>query len=151
MKKVLSVALASAMVLGMGANAFAITYSTGSNEEASWPKGFAFDGKLFVTNADDELIEESTTRLNDSETVDFEPGDTIWMPLYAKNQIVYDSKYQEGTADKDAVTTVQVNINTPTVTHVGAGLLIREAMVFGITKMVPASMLLQLSRQILFW
>lgn len=118
MKKVLSVALASAMVLGMGANAFAITYSTGSNEEASWPKGFAFDGKLFVTNADDELIEESTTRLNDSETVDFEPGDTIWMPLYAKNQIVYDSKYQEGTADKDAVTTVQVNINTPTVTHV---------------------------------
>lgn len=118
MKKVLSVALASAMVLGMGANAFAITYSTGSNEEASWPTGFAFDGKLFVTNADDELIEESTTRLNDSESVDFEPGDTIWMPLYAKNQVVYDSKYQEGTADKDAVTTVQVNINTPTVTHV---------------------------------
>ena len=118
MKKVLSVALASAMVLGMGANAFAITYSTGSNEEASWPTGFAFDGKLFVTNADDELIEESTTRLNDSESVDFEPGDTIWMPLYAKNQVVYDSKYQEGTADKDAVTTVQVNINKPTVTNV---------------------------------
>ena len=34
MKKVLSVALASAMVLGMGANAFAISYSTGSNNEA---------------------------------------------------------------------------------------------------------------------
>ena len=33
MKKVLSVALASAMVLGMGANAFAIQYSTGSNDE----------------------------------------------------------------------------------------------------------------------
>ena len=30
MKKVLSVAMASAMVLGMGANAFAVHYSTGS-------------------------------------------------------------------------------------------------------------------------
>ena len=37
MKKVLSVALASAMVLGMGANAFAISYSTGSKDEADWP------------------------------------------------------------------------------------------------------------------
>ena len=109
MKKVLSVALASAMVLGMGANAFAITYSTGSNEEASWPTGFAFDGKLFVTDEDDNLIEESTTRLNDSESVDFEPGDVIWMPLYAKNQVVYDSEYDEGTDSKDAVTSIRVD------------------------------------------
>ncbi len=42
MKKVLSVAMASAMVLGMGANAFAISYSTGSNEKADWPDNFQF-------------------------------------------------------------------------------------------------------------
>ena len=75
MKKVLSVALASAMVLGMGANAFAISYSTGSNDEADWPDNFQFDGSLFVTDKDGDLIEESTTDLNDNEAVDFEPGD----------------------------------------------------------------------------
>ena len=48
MKKVLSVALASAMVLGMGANAFAITYNTGSNDTADWPSSFKFDGSLFA-------------------------------------------------------------------------------------------------------
>ena len=66
MKKVLSVALASAMVLGMGANAFAISYSTGTNNEADWPKDFQFDGELFVTNKDGDIIEEATTELNDT-------------------------------------------------------------------------------------
>ena len=108
MKKVLSVALASAMVLGMGANAFAISYSTGSNQEADWPDGFEFGGSLFVTNADGDLIEESTTELNDSESVDFEPGDVIWMPLYAENQVVYTSTYEKGESEKDAVTSVKV-------------------------------------------
>ena len=110
MKKVLSVALASAMVLGMGANAFAISYSTGSNEEASWPKHFGFEGQLFVTNKDGDIIKESTTRLNDSEAVDFEPGDVIWMPLYADNQVVYDSELDEGSAEVDAVSQVKTNI-----------------------------------------
>ena len=96
MKKVLSVALASAMVLGMGANAFAISYSTGTNDEADWPDEFQFDGELFVTDKDGDIIEESTTALNDNEAVDFEPGDVIWMPLYAKDQKVYDSSYTEG-------------------------------------------------------
>ena len=89
MKKVLSVALASAMVLGMGANAFAIQYSTGSNDKADWPSNFKFDGELFVTNKDGDIIEEATTAINDKEYVDFEPGDVIWMPLYANNQKVY--------------------------------------------------------------
>ena len=96
MKKVLSVALASAMVLGMGANAFAISYSTGTNDEADWPDEFQFDGELFVTDKDGDIIEESTTALNDNEAVDFEPGDVIWMPLYADDQKVYDSSYTEG-------------------------------------------------------
>ena len=96
MKKVLSVALASAMVLGMGANAFAISYSTGTNDEADWPDNFQFDGELFVTDKDGDIIEESTTALNDNEAVDFEPGDVIWMPLYADDQKVYDSSYTEG-------------------------------------------------------
>ena len=89
MKKVLSVAMASAMVLGMGANAFAIQYSTGSSEKADWPSNFKFDGELFVTNKDGDIIEEATTAINDKEYVDFEPGDVIWMPLYANNQKVY--------------------------------------------------------------
>jgi len=89
MKKVLSVALASAMVLGMGANAFAIQYSTGSNDKADWPSNFKFDGELFVTNKDGDIVEEATTAINDKEYVDFEPGDVIWMPLYANNQKVY--------------------------------------------------------------
>ncbi len=111
MKKVLSVALASAMVLGMGANAFAISYSTGSNQEADWPADFKFGGSLFVTNADGDIIEESTTALNDSEAVDFEPGDVIWMPLYADDQIVYDSTYVKGEDDKEAATSVETNVD----------------------------------------
>ena len=101
MKKVLSVALASAMVLGMGANAFAISYSTGSNQTADWPDNFQFDGSLFVTDKDGKLIEESTTELNDNEAVDFQPGDVIWMPLYADDQVVYESIYEKGEAELD--------------------------------------------------
>ena len=110
MKKVLSVAMASAMVLGMGANAFAISYSTGSNEKADWPDNFQFDGSLFVTDKDGKLIEESTTELNDNEAVDFEPGDVIWMPLYADDQVKYDYIYNEGDDELDAVTGVKVDV-----------------------------------------
>ena len=99
MKKVLSVALASAMVLGMGANAFAISYSTGSDDKADWPDNFKFDGELFVTNKDGDIVEEASTALNDSESVNFEPGDVIWMPLYADDQKVYDAGWSEGTDD----------------------------------------------------
>ena len=108
MKKVLSVALASAMVLGMGANAFAISYSTGSNQEADWPSNFQFDGELFVTDKDGDIIEESTTELNDSESVDFEPGDTIWMPLYADDQYVWHNTYTKGEDGADAVSSIRL-------------------------------------------
>ena len=109
MKKVLSVALASAMVLGMGANAFAIQYSTGSNDEADWPSNFQFDGELFVTDKDGDIIEESTTELNDSESVDFEPGDVIWMPLYADDQYQWKNTWTEGTDAQDAVKSVKLD------------------------------------------
>ena len=109
MKKVLSVALASAMVLGMGANAFAISYSTGSNQEADWPSNFQFDGELFVTDKDGDIIEESTTELNDSESVDFEPGDVIWMPLYADDQYQWKNTWTEGTDGQDAVKSVRLD------------------------------------------
>lgn len=109
MKKVLSVALASAMVLGMGANAFAISYSTGSNDKADWPDNFKFDGELFVTNKDGDIVEEASTELNDNENVNFEPGDVIWMPLYADDQLSYDAQYEEGTPDKDAITSVRLD------------------------------------------
>ena len=89
MKKVLSVAMASAMVLGMGANAFAIQYSTGSNDKAEWPSNFKFEGQLFVTDKDGNIVKEASTALNTQKSVNFEPGDTIWMPLYADNQKVY--------------------------------------------------------------
>ena len=108
MKKVLSVALASAMVLGMGANAFAISYSTGSNDKADWPDNFKFDGELFVTDKDGNIVEEATTELNDSESVNFEPGDVIWMPLYADDQLSYDAEYEEGTDDVEAINSIKL-------------------------------------------
>ena len=108
MKKVLSVALASAMVLGMGANAFAISYSTGSKDEADWPSNFQFDGELFVTDKDGNIIEEASTALNDSESVDFEPGDTIWMPLYADDQYVWHNTYTKGEDGADAVSSIRL-------------------------------------------
>ena len=108
MKKVLSVAMASAMVLGMGANAFAISYSTGSNEKADWPEKFQFDGELFVTDKDGNIVKEATTALNDNETVNFEPGDVIWMPLYADDQLVYDADWNEGTDDVEAVNNIKL-------------------------------------------
>ena len=111
MKKVLSVALASAMVLGMGANAFAISYSTGSNDKADWPEDFKFDGELFVTDKDGKYVEGASTSLNDNEAVDFQPGDVIWMPLYADDQVVYKSTYDKGESDKDSVTSVEVALN----------------------------------------
>lgn len=108
MKKVLSVALASAMVLGMGANAFAISYSTGSNDKADWPENFKFDGELFVTNKDGDIVEEASTSLNDSESVNFEPGDVIWMPLYADDQLSYDADWGEGKDEVEAINTIEL-------------------------------------------
>lgn len=108
MKKVLSVALASAMVLGMGANAFAISYSTGSNDKADWPENFKFDGELFVTNKDGDIVEEASTELNDSESVNFEPGDVIWMPLYADDQLSYDADWGEGKDEVEAINTIEL-------------------------------------------
>ena len=109
MKKVLSVAMASAMVLGMGANAFAISYSTGSNEKADWPEKFQFEGSLFVTDKDGNIVKEATTALNDNETVNFEPGDVIWMPLYADNQVEWTADITEGTDDKIGVSDIRID------------------------------------------
>ena len=111
MKKVLSVALASAMVLGMGANAFAITYNTGSNDTADWPSSFKFDGSLFVTDKDGNIVKEATTAINDNEAVNFEPGDVIWMPLYADDQYAYTAKGSEGTDAMDAVSNIKLDSN----------------------------------------
>ena len=58
MKKVLSVALASAMVLGMGVNAFAdISYNTGvgMNEVDLGDVGLRFEGDL-VIDRDDKFM-----------------------------------------------------------------------------------------------
>ena len=105
MKKVLSVAMASAMVLGMGANAFAIQYSTGSNETASWPKNFGFEGSLFVTDKDGNIVESTLTDLNGKTRVDFQPGDVIWMPLYADDQLSYTvDGYNKGQSEVAAST-----------------------------------------------
>ena len=111
MKKVLSVAMASAMVLGMGANAFAITYNTGSNDTAEWPSSFKFDGSLFVTDKDGNIVKEATTAINDNEAVNFEPGDVIWMPLYADDQYAYTAKGSEGTDAMDAVSNIKLDSN----------------------------------------
>ena len=109
MKKVLSVAMASAMVLGMGANAFAITYNSGSTNTADWPSNFAFEGSLFVTDKNGDIVEQATTDINSNKAVDFEPGDVIWMPLYADDQKVYtvEGAVEKGT-DEVAATTIEL-------------------------------------------
>ena len=109
MKKVLSVALASAMVLGMGANAFAIQYNTGSNDKADWPDNFKFDGALFVTDKNGDIITDATTDINDNEAVDFQPGDVIWMPLYADDQYAYSNTWTEGKDELDAVSSLKLD------------------------------------------
>ena len=109
MKKVLSVALASAMVLGMGANAFAIQYNSGSNDKADWPDNFKFDGALFVTDKNGDIITDATTDINDNEDVDFQPGDVIWMPLYADDQYAYSNTWTEGKDELDAVSSLKLD------------------------------------------
>ena len=109
MKKVLSVAMASAMVLGMGANAFAIQYSSGSSDTAAWPAGFQFDGRMFVTNKDGDIVVDSNTKLDGKTRINFNEGDTIWMPLYANNQKEYTVKGAQQGYDKVAATTVTFN------------------------------------------
>ena len=108
MKKVLSVALASAMVLGMGANAFAIQYNSGSNDKADWPENFQFDGSLFVTDKEGDIVTDATTSLNDNEDVDFQPGDVIWMPLYADDQVEWDANVNPGEEDKIGVSNIKI-------------------------------------------
>ena len=111
MKKVLSVALASAMVLGMGANAFAIQYNSGSNDKADWPSNFKFDGALFVTDKNGDIITDASTDINDNEDVDFQPGDVIWMPLYADDQYAWTNEWTEGTDDLDEVRNIKLDKN----------------------------------------
>ena len=111
MKKVLSVAMASAMVLGMGANAFAIQYNTSSSDTAAWPTNFQFDGELFVTDKDGNIVKEASTLLNDQEAVNFQPGDVIWMPLYADNQLSYSAQYKEGTTGEESITSLRLDLD----------------------------------------
>ena len=106
MKKVLSVAMASAMVLGMGANAFAIQYASGSSDTAAWPAGFQFDGKMFVTNKDGDIVTGSNTKLDGKTRINFNEGDVIWMPLYANNQKEYTVVGAHQGYDKVEATTV---------------------------------------------
>ena len=93
MKKVLSVALASAMVLGMGVNAFAdISYNTGAGVDNIDLEaiGLTFDGGLVI--ADKTGVAIDTTK----EDEEFRPGDVVYMPLYAQDQLKYDGGYKDG-------------------------------------------------------
>ena len=117
MKKVLSVAMASAMVLGMGANAFAIQYASGSSDTAAWPAGFQFDGKMFVTNKDGDIVTGSNTKLDGKTRINFNEGDVIWMPLYANNQKEYIVKGAQEGYDKVPATTVTFNPRLDNLTH----------------------------------
>ena len=92
------------MVLGMGANAFAIQYSTGSNDEADWPDNFQFDGQLFVTDKDGDIIEESTTELNDS----------IVAPGTAEKVAELEEAFKAGTVKVFDTSTFTVNGETVT-------------------------------------
>lgn len=90
MKKTISAALAASMMLGMGLNAFAdISYNSGAAEDVDWDDSLCFDGNL-VINRDD--VGTGSVWLDDTEEdAEFRPGDTIYMPLYADDQVVYTS------------------------------------------------------------
>ena len=93
MKKVLSVALASAMVLGMGVNAFAdISYNTGAGTKEVSLKDveLQFDGNLVINKEDGATIDST------EEEAEFRPGDVIYMPLYGEDQNVYEGNYKPG-------------------------------------------------------
>lgn len=90
MKKILSAAMASAMVLSMGASAFAaVEYNSTSSDSTNWPTNFRFEDPLFVIDKDGKLVSDSLTDLNDTQNYGFYPGDEIYMPLSADNQKVY--------------------------------------------------------------
>ena len=97
------------MVLGMGATLLLFPTALALTTKADWPDNFKFDGELFVTNKDGDIVEEASTELNDNESVNFEPGDVIWMPLYADDQLSYTADYDKGEADKDAITSVRLD------------------------------------------
>ena len=62
-----------------------------------------------ATDKDDKIITDATTALNDNEAVDFEPGDVIWMPLYANDQYEWSNTWTEGTDDQDAVSNIKLD------------------------------------------
>lgn len=105
MKKAISVALASAMVMGLGVNAFAdISYNTGAGtEEVDLEEvGLCFDGDLIIER-DGEMY--TSAELDDTEEdAEFRPGDVIYMPLYGDDQLEYDGNYTEGTEALPRVT-----------------------------------------------
>lgn len=68
-----------------------------------------FDGELFVTNKDGDIVEEASTELNDNESVNFEPGDVIWMPLYADDQLSYDADWGEGKDEVEAINAIELD------------------------------------------
>ena len=110
MKKVLSVALASAMVLGMGVNAFAdISYNTGAGtKEVSLKEvELQFDGNLVINKEDGATIDST------EEEAEFRPGDVIYMPLYGYDSVEYDH-VDEGVEAKDEVKNVAGIVTTST-------------------------------------
>ena len=104
MKKVLSVALASAMVLGMGVNAFAdISYNTGAgtNEVSLKDVKLDFDGSLVITDKDGVAIDST------DEDAEFRPGDVIYMPLYGYDSVEYVGG-SKGTEAEEEVKNVKI-------------------------------------------
>lgn len=90
MKRAISIAAASAMIMGMGVNSFAdVTYNTSSSDTAAWPTDFRFEEPIFVIDKDGQYVTGSSTALEDSENYAFYPGDEIFMPLSAADQKVY--------------------------------------------------------------
>lgn len=79
MKKILTLSLASAMVLSMSTGAFAdISFGSNSSSTADWPNEFGFAGNLLVFDGDAIL----STEIGESNSITIHPGNTIYMPLY---------------------------------------------------------------------
>ncbi len=77
MKKFVSAAVITAMIASMGVGAMAdVSFGSGASSDVAWPSNFGFGEKLTVISSDADIREYVK-----GESIELNPGDTIFMPL----------------------------------------------------------------------
>ncbi len=77
MKKFVSTAVITAMIASMSVGAMAdVSFGSGASTDVAWPTNFGFGEKLTVISAESKVREYGK-----GESIELNPGDTIFMPL----------------------------------------------------------------------